>query len=239
MLRITRRTPDRFPMERLGEYIRQFGELLGAENKPVFRGIKNASIGIRAAVPDARTNNAFARIIQAKSDPKCRAARFLRGIESMLGEDGIPEAQLLDSSENVIYLFKGAAADDSQVFRVYQDGVVDGIVTGLVGADDTMHLHLRDHFDRDLRLVVRDEKLARELLVHFRQGHVRLSICGQWVRSDAGWVPESGKCTVTSFEKLDDMPASEVFSAFAAVPENGWLDFEDPQLAWAELRGLQ
>ncbi|RKT63091.1 hypothetical protein DFR40_0141 [Azonexus fungiphilus] len=239
MLRIPQRNPHRFPMDRLGEYIRQFAELLGQDNMPVFKGIKNASVGIRAAIPENRTNNTFARIVQAKSDPKSRAAKVLQGIQNLLGEDGIPEAELLDSSSKVIYLFKGNPADSEQVSRVFQHGSIDGIVTGLVGADDTMHLHLRDYFDRDMRLVIRDEALARELVLRFRQGSVRLNLHGQWVRTDSGWIPESGKCIVTSFEDLDDMVPSEVFRYIAEVPDNGWLEFADPQTEWTELRGLQ
>lgn len=238
MLRIPRRTQTRFPMNRLGEYIREFAELLGTDNMPTFKGIKNASIGIRAAVPDSRANNSFVRIVEARSNPKSRAAKVLQSIQDMLGKDGIPEAELLDSTEKVIYLFKGNLEDDDQVSRIYQHGSVDGIVTGLVGADDTMHLHLRDTFDRDLRLVIRDEALARELVMLFRRGSVRLVLHGTWVRTNAGWIPESGKCTVTGFETLEDTPIGDVFRSFAAVPDNGWLEFDDPQAAWADLRGV-
>jgi hypothetical protein len=226
-------------MDRLGEYIRQFAELLGADNSPTFKGIKNASIGIRAAVPDARANNSYARLVEARSNPKSRAAKVLHGIQDMLGHDGIPEAELLDATEKVIYLFKGSLENGDQVSRIHQHGSVDGVVTGLVGADDTMHLHLRDTFDRDLRLVLRNETLARDLLILFRRGSVRLTLHGQWVRTNAGWIPESGKCTVTSFEVLEDTPIGDVFNAFAAVPGNGWLELNDPQAVWADLRGAR
>lgn len=239
MLRLPKRSQSRFPMDRLGEYIREFAELLGTDNSPVFKGIRNASIGIRASVPDHRSNNASARIVQAKTEPNSRAGRVFSSIETMLGRDGIPVAELLDSAGKVVCLFRGAAQEQNVAPKVFQEGMIDGVVTGLVGADDTMHLHLRDRFDRDLRLVIREEHLARELLQCFRTGHVRLDVRGTWVQTDEGWIPESGKCLVTQFVVLDESPLSEVLEEFVAIPDNGWKTIEAPLEFLASLRGVQ
>ncbi len=237
MLRILQRNPDRIPMDRLGEYIRQFAELLGTDNQPVFKGIKKASTGLKAAIPDERRQYAHLRLVEARTEPDSRPAKFLRNIEGMLGQDKIKAAQLLDAAENVVYLFTGHAEETIQTERLHQEGTVDGVVTGLVGADDTMHLHLRDHFERDLRLVVRDEIFARELLAWFRNGSVRLYVHGTWLRTEFGWVPEANKCTVDHFESLDDTPLHEVFMALAKIPGNEWITFDDPIAEWRSLRG--
>lgn len=239
MLRIMRRNPERIPMDRLAEYLRLFADLLGAENQPVFKGIKRASTGLRAAIPPERQNHAHLRLVEAKSLPDSKPGRVLRAIEDTLGADSIKEAQLLDSSEKVIYLFSGHVEQATEVVRLYQTGSVDGVVTGLVGADDTMHLHLRDHLDRDLRLVIRNESLARELLTRFRHGRVRLSIRGTWLRAEAGWIPEASKCTVDAFEDLDETPLCEVFGSVASIDGNGWSAMDDPLAQWESLRGLQ
>jgi hypothetical protein len=238
MLRILQRNPDRIPMDRLGEYIRQFAELLGTENQPTFKGIKKASTGLKAAIPNERRPYAQQRLLEAKIKPDSRPAKNLRSIEDMLGEDGIKEAQLLDASENIVYLFKGHAPDTTPSVQLYQQGTVDGVVTGLVGADDTMHLHLRDHFDHDLRLVIRDETLARELLMLFRKGLVRVNVHGTWLRTELGWIPETNKCTVDSFEILDDTSPQEIFGALAAIESNGWITLDDPIYEWKVLRGV-
>ncbi|MFM0327715.1 hypothetical protein [Caballeronia glebae] len=238
MLRILQRNPDRIPMERLGEYIRQFAELLGTDNHPVFAGIKKASTGLKAAIPHDRRPYAQARLVEAKSKPASKPARLLRGIEEMLGRDLIRKAQLLDSANNVVYLFEGRHEESNQAAKLYQQGTVDGTLTGIVGADDTMHAHLRDHFDRDLKLIIRDEGLARELLKQFRSGLVRLHIRGMWQRTDFGWAPESNKCTVEAFDVLDDSSLRDIFSDFASTPDNGWRSMEDPLAEWDSLRGL-
>lgn len=238
MLRIMRRNPDAMPMSRLGEYITKFAELLGAENKPVFRGIKKASTGLRAYTPPDRTHYSRARIKQAKGDPASKPARHLHAIEEMLGVDSIAEAQILDENDNVIYVVFGHKEEDPSAERLFQEGWIDGVVTGLVGADDTMHLHLRDHFDRDLKLNIRDETLAREILTHFRIGSVRLCVRGTWVRTENGWSPEASKCTVQMFEALEDTPLSQVLGAAARVKGNGWQQLKDPIGEWANIRGL-
>lgn len=225
-------------MDRLGEYLRLFAELLGTDNKPVFKGIKKASTGLRALVPDERIQHVQARLKLVSSEATSRPAKIAADLEAMLGADGIGEAQLLDSQSQVLHLFRGVKAANEEVIRVWQEGAVDGIVTGLVGADDTMHLHLRALDGQDVKLLVRDEGLAREVLAHFRKGLVRVSVRGQWIRGEHGWRPEASKCTARSFELLDETPLSEVLHDFASVPGGGWTAIEQPEEFWRELRGI-
>lgn len=236
MLRIPNRSPNQLRMDRLAEYMREFAQLLGLDNQPVFAGIKNASIGLRAKVPHKHKTSAWKRIQTAKSLPDSAPARNLRKIEALLTEDSLGSAELRDTSDKVIYLFKAHEQPDMLSMTIRQHGEVDGVVTGLVGADDTMHLHLRDALSRDLKLVVRDEQLARNLLTHFRQGHVRLRVHGAWVRTEDGWVPETNRCVVDGFEVLDDTPAIEVFANLAATVGSSWC--EDPMATWRDLRGI-
>ena len=238
MLRIMKRNPDRIPMDRLAEYMRLFAELLGSENRPVFKGIKKASTGLKAQLNDDRLVHVQARLRLVRAEPESRPARCAEALEAFLGEDGIAEAQLLDSGSNVVHLFHGLAAVDDEIDRVYQEGTVDGVVTGLVGADDTMHLHLRSINAQDLKLVVRDEDLARDILSYFRKGILRVSVQGHWLRSVDGWHPEANRCTVRSFVPLDERPASEVFRELAEVPDNGWKAMERPEAFWDEIRGI-
>lgn len=239
MLRLLDRNPDRVPMSHLGAYIQEFAALLGEENKPIFKGIKKASTGCLAEVPVERMHYSRARIVQAKNDENSKPGRHLRAIEALMGRDAIKEAQILDEVGNVMHVIFGIMPEDNpSADRLYQESTVDGWVTGLVGADDSMHLYVRDHFDRDLRLVVRDEELARNILTHFRSGTVRLCVRGTWLRTDNGWSPEASKCTVQGFEPLEDTPFGEVLAAAARVPGNGWAEAADPMADWANIRGI-
>ena len=236
MLRIMR-NPDRIPMERLGEYVREFARLLGVENAPRFKGIKKASTGLKAYIPPAREREVTIRLCQAKSDPSSRAAKIRQVIEDMLGKDAINDAQLLDSKENVVIQLRGES-DDFQTERLQQKGIVDGVVTGVVGADDTMTLHLRDHLNHDLKLEIRNEALARELLMKFRTGMVRVYVEGSWLRTASGWKPEASKCRVERFEILDEAPIGQIFEALAGIDGSEWQSMTDPMNEWRSLRGI-
>lgn len=239
MLRIPGRRPTEMRLDRIAAYMGELAALLGIRNEPTFAAIKDASTGLCAAIPPARQKAVLTRIHQAKSDSDSRPAGHLRRIEALLDEDGLPVAELSDAGGNVIYLFQAPQNQRREVFTIRQSGQVDGMVTGLVGADDTMHLHLRDSLSHDLKLIVRDEALARNLLSHFRIGVLRLHVEGRWVRTDDGWLPEANRCVVHSFDVLDETPVAEIFSHLAALPGNGWNDLENPLGAWRDLRGLQ
>lgn len=237
MLRIRDASPERIRMDRLGEYLRIFAELLGLENAPVFKGIKNASIGLKAQIPTPRREAAWVRIQEAKYKEKSRPRNLLRKLESMLGEDSFGSAELKDAQDNVVVLFQAKQPPPMSKMTIRQAGEVDGVVTGLVGADDTMHLHLRDIHDRDIKLIVRDEELARELLGRFRLGTVRVRVHGSWLRTELGWIPESNKCTVDSFLVLIEEPLTKIMGRLSEVPGNGWREMDDPYAFWRDIRG--
>ena len=119
MLRILQRNPDRIRMDRLGEYIRQFAELLGTENSPTFKGIKKASTGLKAAIPAEREHYARLRLVEARTNSESRPARVLKSIEDMMGKDSIKEAQLLDSVGNVVYLLRGHVEEPDNLYRAF------------------------------------------------------------------------------------------------------------------------
>lgn len=236
MLRIHGRNPQQMALERMGDYMREFACLLGHENEPRFAGIKEASTGLRALVPAKHRLAAWKRVQTAKTRADSAPARHFRAIEKMLGEDALHTAELLDADSNVVHLFHGKRQPQIEALRVKQRGEVDGLVTGLVGADSTMHLHLRDHLSRDLKFVVTNERLARQLLQQFRAAYVRLQVHGTWLRTPDGWVPENNKCSVDSFEVLDGASASDVADQIASAKGNGWREIGGAHLAWVKLR---
>ena len=236
--RIMKRNPDQVPMDRLGQYICEFAELIGKENKPIFKSVTKKSTGLAVKVPEDRISHVSDRFFDAANDPISKPGKVMSKLKDMLLEDGLQQAQLIDSDNNLIYLFESRAEEAEKVEKIHQYGFVDGVVVGLVGADATMHLHLRDSFNRDLRIIVKDEGLARQLLTKFRNGVVRLSIHGVWVRTENGWVPQASKCTVDSFESLDESDLASIFDELRAVPDNGWSKIEDPLKQWEEIRGI-
>lgn len=240
MLRIIGRNPDRVPMERMGEYISEFAKLLGSENSPTFRGIKKASTGLKAHIPSTRVQYAHARIIKAKDPNSANTTlgKCLHRIEGMLGADLVRSAELLNSDNNVIYLFNCPIPPSELTIKISQRGSVDGVVVGILGLDDTSHLRLQDSLGRVFNLVVKDAAIARDLATHFKGTQIRLNINGTWERTEDGWLPESGKCHVESFYLLDESPLTVTFSELLKIPNNGWSVMHNPIAEWSSIRGI-
>lgn len=239
MLRIKGRNKNRVRMDRLGEYIRDFALLLGTENKPVFKGIKNASVGLMTEIDETRSHYARLRLVKARDFPDSKEGKVLERIQNALNEDGVKEAEILDSSNNVIYTFHGSPANDDTIYRATEQGEVDGVVTGIKGVDDTMHLYLRDHAGRDVTLLLRDETLARDILKHYRAGILRFTVDGTWIRGDDGWLPEASKCIIQSFEVLNDTSLTQIFEQLRIADGNGWTSLPNSMATWADIRGIQ
>lgn len=155
----------------------------------------------------------------------------------MVGADGVPGAEIRDMADNVVYLFPRRAMPATITPTLTQSSTIDGVVTGMVGADDTMHMHLRDWADRDIKIIVRDVDMARQLLTHFRKGIVRVTADGLWKRTDMGWIPENNRCTAKGFDVLNEDPVDVILERFVAVPGNGWKTMKDPMGFLRELRG--
>jgi len=237
MLRIKGRNPNQISMERLAEYIREFAELIGRENSPLFQGIKKASTGIKAFVPNARRPFASHRMRSAAQNPLSKAGRVFRCLERMLGEDTISGAEVLSEDGSTIHVLHGLECADALSASVIQTGSVDGVVTGVLGSDDTVHLHMRDDEHRDVRLVIRDIAMAKKLLSHFRSKVIRVYAHGSWTQTKVGWFPDA-KCRVERFEVIDDTPLSTVLQDLDNTEGNAWKLLEDPVAFWKELRGI-
>ena len=237
-LRILGRLPDSIPLERLGRYIQEFADLLGPDNDPRFSKIKKESIGIVAKVPDKRRAYAAARLREAQIRPESRPGRAMYRIAVLLGQDHSRGAMILDADGKEVAKLAVIAPADEETLAIRQMDSVDGVVTGLIGSDDTMNLHLRDDENRDINLVIRDMALARQILPHFRRGVVRVLVDGLWERSASGWTPKPSKCVVRSFEVLENLTIRESLDRMASVPENGWDSVSDPINLWKELRGI-
>lgn len=236
-LKLYDRKPDELPMDRLADYLREFALILGKENHPVFSSIRESSVVLCAKVPEAAQGRVEKRLLDAqRGEMQSGIGKHLVHLETMMLEDGISKAEFLDPKERVIYSL--LAANEPVFYTVNQSGEIDGEITGVVGADDTLHIRVRDWAGRDVRLITRDLSLGHDLAKHFRSGILRLYVQGQWNRLESGWMPDSRKCVVNSFQTLNESSATEVFNTLRAIPGNGWASDPNATSTWANIRGL-
>ena len=236
-LKLYDRKPDNMPLDKLAAYLKDFALILGKDNQPVLSSVGDGSILLRAKIPEAKQNNVDKRLQDAQlGNTQSGVGKHLIHLEAMMLEDGISKAEFLNPQQLVMVTLQ--AANEPVLYTVHQAGEIDGEITGVVGADDTLHIRVRDWAGRDVRLVTRNLSLGHDLAKHFRSGVLRLFVQGQWNRLENGWMPDSSKCVVSSFQMLNESNATEVFNALRAIPGNGWASDPNPTRTWADIRGL-
>ena len=223
-------------MGKFGESVRELSILLGDEPDIRFAGLVKGSAVLRAFVPAQAEQAVQVRLLQAKTVLESEPAEQVQKMGRLLGRDGL-RAELLDRNSLKVLEFKGieAANDSTQEVVVHDTGTVDGIVVGIEGADDTVHVRLRDINGTESRIILRDISQAQELARRFRGQIVRVHVHGTWKRMPDGiWAPN--RLYADRFEDLDETPALEVFERLRAIPGNGWAEVEEPMNAWRGLR---
>jgi hypothetical protein len=223
-------------MDKFAEYVREFSALLGNDSGVRFAGVVKGSAVLRAYVSGQAEQVVQVRLLQAKTLPESPSAEQAVKVGKILARDGF-RAELLDRGSNRILEFNSAvAANDAVKEVVVQDsGTIDGIVVGIEGADDTVHVRLRDMDGSEARVIFRDLAQAREMACRFRGAPVRVHVHGTWKRSPDG-VWATNKVYADHFEDLDEESALEVFEKLRSIPDNGWIDVEIPLGAWWSLR---
>lgn len=236
-LKLYDRKPDDVPLDRLADYIKEFALILGKDNQPVFSSVNESSIKLCAKIPGHKQSQVEQRLLDAQRGyTQSGVSKHLLRLETMMLDDGISKAEFLNPLQQILVSLH--AANEPVCHSVSQSGEVDGEITGVMGADDTMHITLKEWGGRIVKLVT-DVRIGRELGHHLRTGIVRLYAHGQWNRTDAGWKPDSQKCFVDRFEVLDESGVVEIFNELRAIPGNGWATEPDPLALWRELRGIE
>jgi len=223
-------------MDKFAEYVREFSTLLGNDPDVRFAGLVKGSAVLRAYVSGQAEPAVQVRLLQAKTLSESPAAEQAQKVGKILRRDGF-RAELLDRKSNKILEFDGAVAANEtlQEVIVQDSGTVDGVVVGIEGADDTVHVRLLDMDGKESRVILRDIAQARDLARRFLDQPIRMHVHGTWKRgADGVWAPN--KLYADSFEDLDGSTALEVFERLRAIPGNGWADVDDPITAWRSLR---
>jgi hypothetical protein len=231
-------TPEKLPMAKLAEYLRDWAALLGEGNAPVFRGISKGSVLLKVKVPDLRRTEARVRLLEAKSKPDASAASYVEGLNRKMRRDALSGSIITRAGDVVIELNAAPVAPGDREYTVTDQGTIDGVVVGIAGTDDTVHLRIQEASGAVWSIALRDFAMARQLASHFRADPLRVLVHGTWKRSPAGvWEPLN--LYADGFELLDNRSAKVIMEELRAIPGNGWAALSDPQAVWKELRGIE
>ncbi|MEO6016132.1 MAG: hypothetical protein ABIP46_02675 [Polaromonas sp.] len=226
------------PISVLADYLKEFAALLGDSARPVLDGIVKGSVIVRIKQAGeehpAYTRN---RLQQAANDPLGPGGRSYSKIAELMSKNGA-RGEIVDRELHTVVAFPGTRPDavEQPDLIISDDGTLDGLVVGVSGADDTVHLRLLDKGGVEHRITLRDLNMARDLAKLFRSDIVRVHVHGTWRRTpDGKWLPHA--VYADRVEILDSSSAREVFEELRLI-KTDWTDMAEPMKELAEIRGI-
>ncbi|CCE00668.1 hypothetical protein [Bradyrhizobium sp. STM 3809] len=214
-------TPATMPMARLAQYMNELAILLGERDSVHFRGLTKGSTVLNARVDREAAPKVHQRVVAVRAgDASREALRAFNALNALLSADnavGVLRDAALHGA--VVIRFHGRELAPEK-FTVRQQGSIDGIVTGVRGKDETIHVTLQSE-GRQISGCETTRPIAKQLGAKLFEP-VRLFGRGRWIRdADGVWTLEYFR--IESFEPLQDVPLTDALAALRDIPTN-WGD---------------
>jgi hypothetical protein len=128
----------------------------------------------------------------------------------------------------LILAFPGRNETQEEFASVRQQGFIDGIITSVRGADETIHILLQAE-GKQISGCHTNRNIGKQLGARFLEP-VRLFGRGRWQRdADGNW--ELIDFKIESFETLEDAPLSDALAKMRAIPtewgDNAYRELEE------------
>jgi hypothetical protein len=218
-------TPQTMPFDRMLEYLRQIGDVVGAPHdmhlvridasstKPVF------SVPIPVAI---QARERAAAIRSGSGTVKQRAA--YNQIREMVKRDGGGPASLKDRT-GIILDFSPASEEVGTLSGVRQASSFDGSLMRVGGVADNVPLLMQD-LSGEIFSGFSAPKIIAKAMAPLLFEPLRVTGIGSWERSHGGaW--KLSKMLIQSFEPLGDETLADVFQKLRAAPVTWPPDVDD------------
>ncbi len=217
-------TPAKFPMARLAEYMQELAQMLGQPTQVHFAKLTKGSTVLNMIVDAEAIPKTRDRIAGVKSGGgPGEAVRAYSALNKMLRDDNAIGTLRAGA---VVLAFPGKDEAQEEFASVRQQGFVDGVIKGVRGRDETVHITLLAE-GRQISGCRTNRTIAKQLAAKFDEA-VRLYGRGRWQRdSDGSWL--MADFIVESFEQLDGAPLADALADLRALPM-GWVDEAYPEL---------
>jgi hypothetical protein len=208
-------TPEKMPMARLAEYMKQLAEILGEPAAVHFAGLEKGSTVLVSkveteAVPKVRQRVVSVRRREGPSD----GIRAFKAINRLLREDNAVASLKEYANSATIIRFPGREEAEEAFPAVRQQGSIDGVVVRVGGTDDTAHVTLESE-GRQVAGCYTTREIAKDL-AHRLFEPVRLFGRGRWTRdADGNWSLLDFK--IESFEPLVSTTLSDAVEELRRV----------------------
>jgi hypothetical protein len=227
---------ENLSLEDIGEYLADFGELLGKDVEPKYHSIGRGSLVMRAKIPaereiDVKTRGFLLRTGDAPED----AVRARERISRRLGINRAKNAVLLDSAQSKVIEIPVEKPPESppKVPSFIKSGSLQGRIIRIGGKQDTVSVEVQD-VDGIVYLCRATRDVARKLARDIFDPIVRVHGAGRWYRTEEGlWRVDDFQ--IARHEILEDVSFAQTIGELRAIPAS-WKDFDDPHAELEKIR---
>lgn len=224
--------PDKLPMARLAEYLRELSTLLGSKEHVHFENVSEGSACLNTLVEDEKYSEVVFHAQQAASGSGSKRARkaYLE-LTSLMEQDRI-DGQLITATGTLIYFPK--AKRELPAIVIKKRGSIQGRLYIVGGKDDTVPVRL-EGVDGETLLCEANTTMAEELgALLFK--YVRLHGLGEWEsRPNGGW--KLRKLEIHSYQKLEMGGLRAAIRKIKQSGDTNWSEMDAPHAVISELRG--
>jgi hypothetical protein len=138
-------TPDTIPMARLTEYMRELAQILGEQSAVHFCRLEAGSTAIVSKIDREATPKVRERVVALRrGDPPKDVLTAYQNINKLLRADDGTGLLKENGRTGVVVRFPGREKVPEEFPAIRQQGSVDGIITGIRGKDETIHIKGRE-----------------------------------------------------------------------------------------------
>jgi hypothetical protein len=219
-------TPDTMPMVRLSEYMHELSQILGEPGAVHFRRLERGSTALVSTIDREATPKVRSRVVSLRRGEAPKEVRVAyEGINRLLRADNavgvlIERRKGATPTSALVIRFPGREEVHEEFPAIRQQGSVDGIVTGIRGKDETIHVTLQAEGEQ-ISGFVTNKTIAKQLATKLFEP-VRLFGRGRWMRDAEGnWSLLDFR--IESFDALADVPLSTALADIRAIASE-WTD---------------
>lgn len=197
--------PDDFTIERLAQYLRALGDLVGSPGNVRIQKITPGSVKVQMAVDGSHYPKFVDRLTSAKNPTKASGTvrKVVSDLENMVSEDHVTAE--VTAGRTKLFHLRGYTKDSGPLMGpIVQRHLVRGQIIGLEGKDATKHVRIAEYGSgRELRGDFRDTGLGALLAKHLWGDVVELAGTARLMRHPDG-VWELKGFRIDDVQELDD-----------------------------------
>ena len=209
-------SPETIPMGRLAQYMAELADLLGERTAVHFRGLTKGSTVLNAKIDREAAPKVRDRVFSVRAgDAPAEPMRAYNALNKLLRDDNAVGVLRDAAPRGIVVRFPGREIAEEKFASIRQQGSIDGIVTGIRGKDDTIHITINSE-GQQISGCETNRLIAKQLGAKLFEP-VRLYGRGRWSR-DADGVWSLINFKIDSFEALQDVPLTSALAELRAIP---------------------